>query len=65
MLKITQLEAAHCRYLVKERRYCGATKKPGSSYCHVHHMLCYIPAPKSMPAPMKNPCSRRRRLEVA
>ena len=28
----------------RERAFCGAPVKPGSSYCEEHHALCWRPA---------------------
>jgi len=47
---IYQLERRSCRYIAGdplkvEAPFCGADRKPGSSYCAPHHRLCYVPAP--------------------
>jgi hypothetical protein len=34
-----------CCYLIDDgdpRRSCGAVRQPGSSYCSLHHALCYL-----------------------
>jgi len=44
---MTDHETDGCRYTIGELkseepwRYCGAERKPGSSYCPGHHAACY------------------------
>jgi hypothetical protein len=45
---LMQLKSQSCRYVVsgaaaKDLLFCNEPKWGGSSYCHKHHYICYVP----------------------
>lgn len=45
--RLYELIAGQCKYPVStedgEHRFCAATQRPGSPYCHEHHAICNGP----------------------